>query len=120
MGSPRASIGAQNMAIWQALLFFMSTCPKCSASVPAGAKSCPACYQLLSDATSYPSRGHSYREGVTISDIDIPFGRLVAILFKLWLASIPVLIATWVLMAFVGFLFFAIFASSVLMAFPKH
>lgn len=39
---------------------------------------------------------------VTITDIDIPFGRLVMLIIKLWLASIPAIIIIGIVLAIVG------------------
>jgi len=75
---------------------------------------------VLSVFTAHPTRSHAYREGIAITDIDIPFWRLVAILFKLWMASMPALLAIFAFMAFIAFLIATLFASSVLMLLPKH
>ena len=98
----------------------MTTCPNCNASVPAGAKSCPACYQLLSAFAARPTRSHAYREGITITDIDIPFGRLVFIIFKFAVAALPTAIVMWMVTATIFFLFASLFAASVLSTIPKH
>ncbi|MDF7809555.1 hypothetical protein P4E94_19110 [Pontiellaceae bacterium B12219] len=37
------------------------------------------------------------QRGVKIVDIDIPFGRMVVIIFKWWLAAIPAAIIIWIL-----------------------
>lgn len=47
--------------------------------------------------------------GITIKDIDIPFFRLVAIMLKIMLASIPALILFYVLCFIVLMTFVAIF-----------
>jgi hypothetical protein len=44
-----------------------------------------------------------------ITDIDIPFGRLVAFFIKAGLASIPAVIVIWLVMALVMLAFGAIF-----------
>jgi hypothetical protein len=36
--------------------------------------------------------------GIVVTDIDIPFGRLIVILIKLALASIPAMIVVWVVL----------------------
>ncbi len=43
--------------------------------------------------------------GVTISDIDIPFGRLVMFFVKAGLAAIPATIIVWFMMAFLAMIF---------------
>ncbi|MCP8937011.1 hypothetical protein NK718_00640 [Alsobacter sp. SYSU M60028] len=40
--------------------------------------------------------------GVTIADIDIPFGRLVAFFVKAALAAVPATLILWVIMGFVA------------------
>jgi len=45
----------------------------------------------------------------TITDIDIPFGRLVVIILKFMLASIPAVICMYVIIGIFVFLFLAIF-----------
>ena len=47
--------------------------------------------------------------GITISDIDIPFGRLVMFFVKAALAAIPATIIVWFIMAFLAMIFSAIF-----------
>ena len=47
--------------------------------------------------------------GVTISDIDIPFGRLVMFFVKAALAAIPATIIVWFIMAILAMIFGAIF-----------
>jgi hypothetical protein len=42
------------------------------------------------------------RKGVTITDVDIPFTRLVVIILKTMLASIPAVIVMYALLAAVG------------------
>ena len=98
----------------------MTTCPNCSASVPAGAKSCAACYQLLSAFAARPTRSHAYREGITITDIDISFGRLVFIIFKFAVAALPTVIVMWMVTATIFFLFAAMFGAAVLSRIPTH
>ena len=44
-------------------------------------------------------------ERVTLVDIDIPFGRMVAIIIKWSLASIPAMIILWILFMLVAVLF---------------
>ncbi len=45
----------------------------------------------------------------TITDINIPFGRMVAIIIKWMLASIPAIIIMYAVMAFIMFAIIAIF-----------
>lgn len=47
--------------------------------------------------------------GITISDIDIPFGRLVMILVKIAIASIPAAIIVWIIIAVALLILTAIF-----------
>jgi uncharacterized membrane protein len=46
---------------------------------------------------------------IVIRDIDIPFGRLVLLLLKLMLASIPAIIVFYLLFAVLALVFLAIF-----------
>jgi hypothetical protein len=55
------------------------------------------------------ARGAIGPAGITISDIDIPFGRLVMFFVKAALAAIPATIIVWFIMAFLAMIFSAIF-----------
>jgi hypothetical protein len=48
---------------------------------------------------------------VTVRDIDIPFGRLVAVLLKLMLAAIPAMILFYLIAFFFIFIVIAVFGS---------
>lgn len=50
------------------------------------------------------------RTEVTISNIDIPFGRMVAIIVKWALASIPAMIIMWLITMVVTLVFGGLFA----------
>ena len=52
---------------------------------------------------------HSHNNGVTIRDIDIPFFRLVGIILKLMIASIPAMILFYLIVLVVGLIFAAVF-----------
>jgi hypothetical protein len=49
------------------------------------------------------------RKGVTITDVDIPFTRLVVIILKTMLASIPAVIVMYALLAAVGIALLIVF-----------
>ena len=59
------------------------------------------------------ARSTTVPSGVTISDIDIPFGRLVMFFVKAALAAIPATIIVWFIMAFLAMIFSAIFGLAV-------
>lgn len=46
---------------------------------------------------------------VTINNIDIPFGRLVAIIFKFMLASIPAVLLLYLVLGLISLCFLALF-----------
>ena len=49
--------------------------------------------------------------GVTITNIDIPFGRLIVIMLKTMLASIPALLIMYAALAFIAVIVFMIFGA---------
>ncbi len=49
--------------------------------------------------------------GVTITNIDIPFGRLIVIMLKMMLASIPAILIMYAAMAFIAVVVFMIFGA---------
>lgn len=57
-------------------------------------------------------RSGEEKQGVTIKDIDIPFGRLVSIMLKTMLASIPAMVIFYLILGAV-FLVFAMFAGGI-------
>ncbi len=84
-------------------------CPKCgkqvkAAAVYAGKRSqCPKCKHLIVVPGALPAVASNPAPPamrVTIADIDIPFERLVVIWFKVWAASVPLVL----LLAVVWFL----------------
>lgn len=50
------------------------------------------------------------QQPVTITDVDIPFGRMVVIIFKFMLASIPAVILFYLLTFFLMLMFGGLFA----------
>lgn len=53
------------------------------------------------------------QQPVTITDVDIPFGRMVVIIFKFMLASIPAVILFYLFMAFFMLVFGGMFAGMI-------
>ncbi len=52
------------------------------------------------------------RNAITVTDIDIPFGRLVTIMVKLMLASIPALLLFYIICFTIAAMFMIIFGGS--------
>jgi len=74
-------------------------CTSCGYHAPITAKTCPSCFKIL--PTDNPKRpphnkspGNTFRNGTTLTDIDIPIPRLMVILLKFWVAAIPIYILT--------------------------
>lgn len=51
------------------------------------------------------ARRHHDDNRVVLSDVDIPFGRMVLIILKWMLASIPAMIILWIFMAIIAMIF---------------
>ena len=58
-------------------------------------------------------------ERTVITDVDIPFWRLVTIIIKWSLASIPALIIVWLILMVIGGIFAALFGTSWMMYRPS-
>ena len=58
-------------------------------------------------------------ERTVITDVDIPFWRLVTIIIKWSFASIPALIIVWLILMVIGGIFAAIFGTSWMMHRPS-
>jgi hypothetical protein len=58
-------------------------------------------------------------ERTVITDVDIPFWRLVTIIIKWSFASIPALIIVWLILMVIGGIFAAIFGTSWMMYRPS-
>ena len=62
-----------------------------------------------------PARDHEEiaigEKGIIIKDIDIPFGRMIVIILKWMIASIPAVIILWVLMAMCTMIISALFGA---------
>ena len=78
-------------------------CPKCHLENPDSAQRCD-CGFIFNTGSGSSARGVSYNE-TTITDIDIPFGRMIIIIFKLMLASIPAAILLWIVMMIITLAF---------------
>lgn len=76
-------------------------CPKCHLENPDTAQRCDCGFIFKTEAGS--SR-ITYSE-TTITDIDVPFGRMIVIIFKVMLASIPAVILLWIVMMFIMLIF---------------
>lgn len=58
---------------------------------------------------SGPARRETPATGVTLTDIDIPFTRMVAFFVKAALAAVPATIILWLIFGFVAMFFGALF-----------
>lgn len=64
-------------------------------------QACPDCAGLVSTQAAYcPHCGRpGYETGITVSNVDVSFGRLVALMVKTAFAAIPALIVIGVIVA---------------------
>jgi uncharacterized membrane protein YvbJ len=83
-------------------------CRQCGNSVDENAAVCPHCgvqWPGRRGAESYAGGAVAGRNGVVITDIDIPFGRMVGLILKVMFASIPAYIILFIIFAIISAVF---------------
>ncbi|HEX8393218.1 MAG TPA: hypothetical protein VF665_12810 [Longimicrobium sp.] len=96
-------------------------CRQCSTPVDENAAICPVCGASNPAQRYGPAPGAGSMQmtggytGVTVRDIDIPFGRLVMLILKFMVAAIP----AYLILTIIMFMIFAVFAGAMAAMMPE-